>query len=244
MSESVHLDADARTAGPESAAQLPALTNLRDVGGLRAGETGRIRSGVLYRAASPYDVEPFAAQVLRGMGIGTIIDLRDEDEADREPYDTAGTGIVVHLLPTCLGCDYAEGQEAFYRMMIRDAGRNLVGAIKAFLHAEDRPVLVHCAAGKDRTGLVVGLALSAAGVSEEDVVEDFIVSNAAFGLSDFARGEAPAPIGDRHPIGRFLMVDSLALAREIGGDVPGYLTRHGMTDVELARLVELLVEPI
>lgn len=229
---------------PDRAAQLPTLNNLRDVGGLRAGEAGRIRSGVLYRAASPYDIEPFAAQVLRTMGIGTIIDLRDEDEAEREPYGTAGTGIVVRNLPACLGCSYVEGQTAFYRMMIREAGHNLVGAIKTFVDAEARPVLVHCAAGKDRTGLVVGLALSAVGVWDEDVIEDYIVSNAAFGLSDLARGEEPPPLSNRHPIGRFLMVDSLALAREIGGGVPGYLTRNGMTDLELTRLVELLVEPI
>jgi protein-tyrosine phosphatase len=199
---------------------------------------------VLYRAASPYDVEPFAAQVLRTLGVGTVIDLRDYEEAEQWPYNLDGTGIVVRNLPACLGCGYVEGQKAFYRMMIRDAGRNLVGAIKTFVGAEARPVLVHCAAGKDRTGLVVGLALSAAGVSDEDVVEDFIRSNAAFGFADFGRGDEPPPVGGRHPIGRFLMVDSLAQAREIGGDVPGYLTRHGMTDVELTRLVELLVEPI
>lgn len=244
MGESVRLDPDPEGADADDEALLPALKNLRDVGGLRSGPAGRIRRGVLYRSASPSDVEPLAAQVLRTLGVGTIIDVRDYDEVEQWPYDIAGTGIVRHNLPVCLGCGYVEGQEAFYRMMISDAGHNIVAAIKAFVNAEAGPVLVHCAAGKDRTGLVVGLALSAVGVADEDVVEDFIRSNEAFGLSDFERGVEPPIVGDRHPIGRFLMVDSLARAREIGGDVVGYLIQRGMTEDELARLVELLVEPI
>lgn len=247
MSESAHHDADAGDVGPDGpdgAAPLPALKNLRDVGGLRSGAAGRTRRGVLYRSASPYDVEPFAARVLRDLGVGTVIDLRDHEEVEQWPYTVDGTGIALRNLPACLGCDYVEGQAAFYRMMIRDAGRNLAGAVRAITAASARPVLVHCAAGKDRTGLVVGLALSAVGVSDEDVIEDFVLSNAAFNLVHAERGAEPPPVGDRHPIGRYLMVDSLAQARAIGGDIPGYLVRHGMTEDELTRLGELLVEPI
>lgn len=230
---------------------VPGAVNFRDVGGLPAGP-GRTRSGVLYRSGNLAGVDDVGGAVFRELGVRRVIDLRSDDEVAHAP---SRVGEVETLrVPLFLGSvtsffleDMSLAQ--MYRALLERSGDRLVTAIRGILGAQ--PVVVHCTVGKDRTGLTVALALSAIGVDEEAVVDDY------------ARTEAllPAWRGDRvlermreaYPQARHLeelatrspapvMRDLLADVRAEHGSAAGYLRAHGMDDGELARLRRLLVE--
>jgi protein-tyrosine phosphatase len=86
------------------------------------------------------------------------------------------------------------GMAPLYGEIIERCGERIAGTVNLLGAPDARPALVLCSAGKDRTGLVVGLLLSAVGVSDEDVMRDYSKSerllNAAFRTELAARGAA------------------------------------------------------
>jgi protein-tyrosine phosphatase len=111
------------------------------------------------------------------------------------------------------------------------------------------PALVHCAAGKDRTGIVIALMLAVLGVPDELIGADYSLSSVYLGLDSTAvigRLKATGP-GDNvtaellsSPAG--LILNVLAWARSAGGgSVSGYLTAHGVDAPDLAALRSALV---
>lgn len=218
------------------------LLNLRDV----ATETG-IRPGVLYRSAQP---DTLSAEDLDLVGgLKTVADLRDDYERDHaESWPELGAGVRVLRLgdgtreaPAGLaGLPLDVGLSGLYLAMLARRREWLAGVIAQL--ADGLPALVHCAAGKDRTGVVVALVLDLVGVDHELVVRDYkltTVSMTAVGAM-LSRGGpirvSPSLLGaSESGIRAFLA----ALAEE--GGAAAVLRPHGLTDNHVDRLRATLV---
>ncbi|MGI9823938.1 tyrosine-protein phosphatase [Agromyces sp. Marseille-Q5079] len=235
---------------------VPGTYNFRDVGGLRAS-TGTVRDGVLYRSDGLYRIGAEGREMLKQLGIGIVIDLRDEQEAERMPDDIDGLGLEVLRLPVFEGSGASQGAagislEALYDRIVTMHASVVVSALREISSAGDRAVVVHCTAGKDRTGVVVALALLAVGVDREAVIDDYARTEANLA------GEWLEEMIEL--IGRYGVPDTPALRTLMGGSprdaIEGvietierahgstreYLLASGLTLADLAALETLLVQ--
>ncbi|MFI6156462.1 tyrosine-protein phosphatase [Kitasatospora sp. NPDC051170] len=231
------------------------LVNFRDPAVLADPTGGSIRPGVLLRSAQPFPAadEAVVAQ-LREHGVTTIVDLRGEAECRAEDWAAAeAAGIEVlacriepssdELAAAMRTMTTAEDLGAFYLLMAQSAPEGLAAAVEAVV----RPggVLVHCAAGKDRTGLLVALLLELVGVSAEEIVADYARTNEAIreiwaGLADRNRAAlneveagrlvVPAPLLEA-PAGA--MSAFLELVRAEHGGAAGFLAACGVPGATL-----------
>jgi protein-tyrosine phosphatase len=173
-------------AGAEEARMTLAsgLCNIRDVGGLPTDDGGTTRAGVLYRSDAPLPGDP-SPDGIATWPPRTVLDLRSDVERTAAPHPlAAGTTVVqpvalmddattsgaVGALPS--GPDARPWFVALYRRWLDEHPRQIVEAVTAAIRGEP-PVLVHCAAGRDRTGVVVALLLRVAGVHRSAVVADY-----------------------------------------------------------------------
>ncbi|MGW1173737.1 tyrosine-protein phosphatase [Kitasatospora sp. NPDC002543] len=227
------------------------LVNFRDPAVLTDPASRWIRPGALFRSAQPFpaaDADTVAQ--LREHGITTVVDLRGEAESDPGDWAAAeAAGIAVVAARINPGNDEldramramttAEDLGAFYLLMAESAPRALAAAVEATAHPGG--VLVHCAAGKDRTGLLTALLLELLGVPAEEIVADYARTNAALqqiwaGLADRNRAAlneveagrltVPAPLLEA-PAGA--MDTFLDLVRTRHGGAAGFLTACGAT---------------
>jgi len=160
-----------------------APANLRDVRGLRTDDGRIVRRGVLYRSEalrSP-DVDGTTVAVWPPT---TVIDLRmPQERSGPHPLDVDGTTVV----PIPLGAGLAPALAAApthqpdlaqaYRHLTDDAAGE-IARIVGLVATSSGPVLVHCTAGKDRTGIVVGVLLRAVGVRRDDILTDYMRTRA------------------------------------------------------------------
>jgi len=236
---------------------LEGLDNARDIGGLPLRDGGRTRHGVLLRTANPgpqfltpRDVE----FLVEDFGLRTVIDLRTPEEIEQH-------GRFVHdgverLELTLIGSSrdaLPEGVEItildMYRGYLADHPQNVVTAVRTLAAPDAGPALVHCAAGKDRTGTVVALVLDAVGVERDAVVADYALSalhiEAMFKRWTTAAGVPmpdPATL-DRHRPRAENMEKLLGWLDETHDGAVGWLRAHGLTADELERLRQRLTEP-
>ncbi|MBB1056555.1 tyrosine-protein phosphatase [Dietzia sp. B19] len=132
-----------------------------------------LRSDALHRL-SANGISQFAAQ-----GIVRVIDLRDATELQSSPSVLTAVEVVHH--PIFAGAAMPSGAtvpslEEIYRLIATERVTALVGAVRLIAEAPEGGVLVHCTAGKDRTGMVVATALTAVGVPREQVLADYAAS--------------------------------------------------------------------
>ncbi|QBI19792.1 tyrosine-protein phosphatase [Egibacter rhizosphaerae] len=176
---------------------LPSLPNLRDLGGLPTRDGGRIRPGVLLRSESPSLAEPHDAVALADrFGVTDVIDLRRDDEAERKPLPPAlADRVQRHAIPFAVEAPPHVSDAMFASDEIRpaDVGRYYawmasenvaqLRAVAARVADADGAVLVHCAIGKDRTGVTTALTLLGVGVEERLVIDDYVRSHAAMRMT-------------------------------------------------------------
>jgi hypothetical protein len=156
------------------------LPNLRDVGGLSLESGGRTRSGVLLRSAAPLPGDRLPP--LPGWPPATVLDLRGQDELGGLPHPLAMPGTTVHAVP--LLDRSVSGPDAIDWSTIPDLatayrgflsrGGSRIATMAELAATGEGPVLVHCTAGKDRTGVLVAALLRAAGVRRGAIVEDYL----------------------------------------------------------------------
>jgi protein-tyrosine phosphatase len=160
------------------------LHNFRDLGGYVGADGRAVRWRQLYRADSlgklaehPGDWETFQA-----LGIGTVIDLRHEFEVTRHGRVPEHPGRGYHNLSiehqpwdlTSLGPDVVVARFLADRYAeVAEDGAREIRAVLDLLTDAPAPVVFHCAAGKDRTGLIAAFTLDLLGVGEADIVADF-----------------------------------------------------------------------
>ncbi|MFV2197547.1 tyrosine-protein phosphatase [Nocardiopsis sp. LOL_012] len=172
---------------------VPAPANFRDLGGVPV-EGGRVRPGLLFRsddvATAPAD---FVADVCSRHGIGHVLDLRSADEAARTgrgPFaDPAVTGgdVAYHHLPFAVDASpeaWKESLPATAREVAAlyadtaDRSAPAIAFLLSLIASADRPAVFHCAAGKDRTGILAAFVLTALGAGAEDVADDYARTDA------------------------------------------------------------------
>lgn len=156
---------------------IPGTYNFRDVGGLPA-TGGVVREGVLFRSDGLHRLGAEGRDRLRQLGVGVVIDLRDENEAAVMPDDLDGLEVDVLRLPVFEGSGASQGAggislDALYHRIVTQHTSVVVSALREIAGAGERSVVVHCTAGKDRTGVVVALALSAVGVHRASIIDDY-----------------------------------------------------------------------
>lgn len=245
----------ASATAPDRRLPVPGTHNLRDTGGYAAAG-GSTRWGRLLRSDALHRVDEEGRAVLRELGLGLVVDLRSDEECERDPSALDGLGHRAVRVPITSGSTASILEldlAAIYAEFVEEHGPSLTRAVRVIATAGDTPTLVHCAAGKDRTGLVVALALSAAGVDREDVVADYVLSeqHLAGEWLDAILGRIRADGADlpAHVLATLgsspaeLLRHTLAAMDERHGGPVGYLRDHGMTDAELDALRSALVEP-
>jgi protein-tyrosine phosphatase len=159
--------------------------NVRDAGGWRTADGQWMRTGALYRADDPIRITKAGRKAIQDLHLEAVVDLRQASQVDRspgfaDPAITYRVPIVDYIIDTDNPPRLEEpsDMEALYHDMVERGGAQLVRAVKAVAsHIEDGPVLVHCAAGKDRTGILVALIQAAIGVPLESIVEEYALSD-------------------------------------------------------------------
>lgn len=235
---------------------VPGTYNFRDVGGVPARD-GTVREGVLFRSDGLHRLGEEGRSALRELGVGIVIDLRDEREAEAMPDDLDGLDVEVLRLPVFEGSGASQGAggitlEALYERIVTLHAPIVVDAVREIASAGDRSVVVHCTAGKDRTGIIIALTLLAIGVDRELVIADYVRTEANLAgewLEGMLQVVARYGVPDSPEL-RTLMggspreaIDSvIELVEREHGTARDFLLASGLTLEELAALEELLVE--
>lgn len=157
------------------------VPNLRDIGGVANSDGRRVRFGLLLRSALPAadDLVPedFAWPP------AVVIDLRSPLElVQGHPLDALGAKLVnLPLLDTLRPGDHHEhdGTLASLYRQVHDFAAHLLVELVAEIVGAEGPVLVHCSAGKDRTGIGIALVLRLLGVGHEEVLADYLLTSEA-----------------------------------------------------------------
>jgi protein-tyrosine phosphatase len=181
--------------GGERRIDLRGTTNLRDVGGYRLAGGGQTAWGLLYRSDVLVDPDGSARPHIARLGLRTVVDLRPERERTTVPsgwsvapfatlesvpipdgVDGDETGVIERLRSGDLRRFDHDDLADFYVRTLEQRAPEYGRAITLLGQAGALPALVHCAAGKDRTGLLVALVLEGCGVVREDVLSDFALT--------------------------------------------------------------------
>lgn len=238
--------------GQPAPPDVSGLVNLRDVGGLPTVDGRVTRTGVLYRSEMPKpgDRPPAASFQWPPK---TVIDLRSGIERGAGPHPLAALGATVHVVPllgedagphngTATSRAMSEGLGPLYVAMLDNAAPQIVGILELAAEAPG-PLLVHCAAGKDRTGVTVAVLLRLAGVTTEAVLTDYAATGANMkGVIRRLKGHAILPgtgkvATDRHLVETSLVAAEQVIARTDGhpGGVAGWLRQHGASEATIDR---------
>ena len=259
---------------PAPGTQLPfaGATNFRELGGYPADEGKTVRWGQIWRGVCTARLtDPADRARLDALGLRLILDLRSTAEAQAEPDYVPDGARLVQICALC-GDDgheisfapgdiermmhtAREGENILYRMY-----RQMLFGNKAFkelfraLEAGETPILFHCSAGKDRTGVAAMLILLALGASDETICADFVQTNVCRKaeidalLADHAEEIAADP-SKRMRFCTQAGVDPgaapyvLQVIREACGSAEEYLAReYGLTPARRMRLRRMYLE--
>ena len=260
---------------PAPGTQLPfeGGHNFRELGGYEADEGKHIKWGQIYRGIPTWKLTSEAdRKLLDSLGLRLILDLRSEAEAAETPDYVPDGARLVRICGLCLEngkeVDFSpEDRENLLKGM-PDEGRRMADAMyermlfgnKAYkelfraLEAGETPVLFHCSAGKDRTGVAAILILLALGASDKTIAEDFEKTNiwrrpeleavwaehAEEIAADPARKDFYLGVFGVHPESAPFV---LSIIRERYGSADAYLeAEYGLTPARLMRLRRMYLE--
>jgi protein-tyrosine phosphatase len=226
--------------------ELDGLFNLRDVGGYPAAGGASVRWRTLLRSDALHKLDGAGVAVLAGLGLRTVLDLRTQVEVETAPSAIEGVP-ARHTHISILTGDLQTlplELDAIYQYVIDECGGTIATAIKVLAAPGASPALVHCSAGKDRTGIVVALILAVLGVPDEVIAADYGLSaryldserTPAIGQLQASTGlgaDLTRPLLSSPPE---LILQVLTRVRATGGTVDGYLLGHGVEPAELAQL--------
>ena len=251
--------------------ELEGAANVRDLGGLPLDDGGDTAAGVMLRADNLQDLTAHdVRRLVDDLGVRVVVDLRTDVELELEgpgPLERDGRAEVRHrslypeagartdvdvgvIFPWRAGAAAEDPAESpavrAYLGYLRDRPDSIVAALRDAAHARGA-ALVHCAAGKDRTGVVAALALSVAGVRRDAIVADYVATGDRLEPL-VARLRASTTYGpdlqgrtlDSHRPRAETMERFLALLDERHDGPAGWLAEHGFDAAEAAVLRERL----
>jgi protein-tyrosine phosphatase len=195
-----------------------------------------VRTGLVLRSACLAQLTDEGAKTLADLGLKTVFDLRTAVEREEVPDRLAGApgleqvdALVVDFLTTLVGIP-TESRE-LYRHLADVSGNGIVEVLEYLARPGALPALVHCHVGKDRTGILVALLLELLGVPRDEILPDYVASNA--GLGSVAHTQVQAEV----------LAWTLEGLEERYGSTRGYLEAHGLTDETVEALRAALLEP-
>ncbi|KAK3331153.1 protein-tyrosine phosphatase-like protein [Apodospora peruviana] len=253
---------------------IPSLANLRDIGGYPiANQPDKVvRRGILLRAAEPSKGDDAGAAILTGqLGVTHVFDLRSVQEVEKtnNEWDAGGRATRV-FAPVFLDKDYSPEAMA---IRFKDYSAGTEGFVRAYstilASAADptheyapfrtileylgtptgpSPMLIHCTAGKDRTGVIVAIILSLCGVADHLIAHEYSLTD--LGLAP--RREAiidhliktPALLGDRARAEIMVssekenMLETLKMLRQTYGSVEQYVIDHCQVSPEAVEQIK------
>ena len=235
--------------------KLDGVHNFRDYGNYAAADGVRVRTGLLWRSAQHGDASDQDLSDMHALGIRTVVDLRGPSERDSKPcrrhpefsaqvfvYPEETAGLALHTEAADGVITAAEARAAMLRLYAGIPVReNLVPMLRCYfevLRRAEGPSLVHCVAGKDRTGFAVALAQHVLGVSQDDILADYVLTNQAGNIEARIAAGAAQIRAHRGDI-------SDETIRTLMGVEPDYLEtafthaaeRHGSIDAYLAEAI-------
>ncbi|MFC5821640.1 tyrosine-protein phosphatase [Nonomuraea harbinensis] len=223
------------------------IHNFRDVGGYATADGRSVRWQRLYRADSLGWLAGEDLDTFRALRVRTVIDLRHPFEAEKYGRVPEEHGLAYHNLPI-------EGRRWDFALYEEDRGvaryladrylkvtengvANLRTAMETICRADSAPVVVHCAAGKDRTGLLLAIVLSLLGVAEDDIVADYA-------LTGLATDRFIADWTARHPDGTLWPGFGLAPAEAMRLFLTDLRARHNSIESYATKTLGLGADPI
>jgi protein-tyrosine phosphatase len=242
---------------------LPGSCNLRDYGGHGTRDGRRVREGRLLRSGVLHRLTPDALVALEALPLRTVCDLRRTEERRHHPNpqfgdrvrtfewesSTESSPIRERRFAESVNAEAARAaMDAMYARIPFLLQPRLAGVFIAIANADEGASLVHCSAGKDRTGVAVGLVLDALGVPRETVMADYAHTNEAVDLRRQLLGRGDEGVGIAATAAPILALPEFARAAVLDAH-PRYLaaafaaieSRHGT--VERYLIEELNLEP-
>jgi protein-tyrosine phosphatase len=214
--------------------------NVRDLGGL-----GQIRLGAVVRMEAPRRLSDAGWAAAWAHGVRTVVDLRDADECvpDRAPRPTGITTVQVPLDP--VGTPFYEhwkkidnlSSPLYFPAMLAEHPEPVVTAVEAIANAAPGCVVFHCAAGKDRTGLLALVLLTLAGATPEEIIADYLLTYHRM-KQRYAEIGAPDQLA---AVSELLASHDTTIEASLTSTIesltmPGFLLENGLSDTELAAL--------
>ena len=178
------------SAAPERQIKLERQDNFRDLGGYKTADGRIVRWGQVYRSGQLNRLSDSDVSKLKDLKIRTAIDLRSMEEVestgkDRLPDDTRGINFPIDIASVFRedkpkSRSFADSDD-FMLKATRSMMVNRTGTYSALIHEiadpDSRPIVFHCTAGKDRTGVGAAILLTLLGVPWETVRNDYLISN-------------------------------------------------------------------
>lgn len=179
--------------------ELEGGRNFRDLGGYSTRNGQTVKTGLLYRSGVLTDLTPEDYDTVAELDIATVVDLRATEERSAEPTFWQADPVEVMAWDYSMGLDDDSLLEAFtdpdldagqaerlmaalYRDMVTQQAPHYEALFDRLTESPD-PLLFHCSAGKDRTGIGAALLLTALGVDRDTVIADYAVSEEILGDS-------------------------------------------------------------
>lgn len=235
---------------------LDGTANTRELGGIPTS-AGVVADGVVIRSDNLQNLTAGDIEQLTGEHrVKLVLDLRTPGEVAAEgPTPLMATGVTHHALSLVPDPDAAMKGEGrilpdrtgvdpvdTYLGYLRDMSANVVTAFRLIAH-NDGATVVHCAVGKDRTGVISAMLLDVAGANREAVIEDFVATGDVIealiarisGRPTYAADLSKTTLDSHRPQDRTMRLFLEALDREWRG-AAGWLTAHGLSSADLSLL--------
>ena len=220
--------------------KLDGVHNFRDYGGYAGAGRAKLKTGLLWRSAQHGEASAADLAAIHALGITTVVDLRGLSEREAKPclrhpdfaaqvfaHPDETAGLALHTEAADGVISAAEARAAMVRLYEGIPFRaNLVPMLRCYFEVLGRaegPSLIHCVAGKDRTGFAAALILHSLGVAPSAVMQDYLLTNQLYRPPQAVGGDAPAEVRDAI---RRVQPDYLQAALEVVDNDHGGMARY------------------
>ncbi len=234
---------------------LEGCVNFRDLGGYPTVDGRNVRWRRLFRAdATNTLTESDVHTITQTLGVSAVVDLRNSGGVLADGRGLlALSGISYHQFPFLErrgtppptgGVDAENRLSEIYQWMLHNSGSLVAQAFTTLAQGVNQPAVFHCSAGKDRTGILAATILSVLGVSQEDILRDYLMTNEVIdGILDrikkmpgFEHSTREGIMAPRTAMEKFLDVTQ----SEFGGS-EAYLLHHGVQPITIDFIRESLL---
>ena len=235
---------------------LEGAFNLRDLGGYETASGHRVRWRTLFRSDSLHRLTEADLAQFAELGIHTVIDLRTGDEVrERGSFDGATRSLNLPLFDQLRSRDDTETTyrdaalvTARYFQILDEGQAQIARVFEALSDVASYPAVFHCAAGRDRTGVIAAMVLGLLGVPDDEIVADYVLSQEAMErFLEHLRAERPESAEELDRVGPGLvslfadaMHGLLDAVRAEWGSFDGYANAIGLPELSTALRAALL----